>query len=257
MTRTAETYSTTPFARMLTAYMWSQTPPWTTTQLGNVLGVTRVRIGRWIYHDIVPELDTMLAIMARLGIPLSRLIDAYVEAGLPVPPLTEEAARQMNPSGPSGPSGLRERPPALWPNAEVVLPATRQGHPKQRTQDTQDTHDRQAALQYQESEQPEQPKKPQTDQPEPAPRKGAAQGASDEEWETMIAHTRRVMAEAGMEESAIEAMLKNLRTNKPIRRTSSAHQATQANPANQATRDNQINSRTPRDTEPRQSSKPR
>ncbi len=82
-------YSATPFARTLTAFMWSKQPPWSAPKVAAVLGIQRGRVNNWLYHDIVPEINVILAVMAALEIPLSRLMDAYVAAGLPTPPLTE------------------------------------------------------------------------------------------------------------------------------------------------------------------------
>lgn len=253
MARTTEEYSSTPFARMLTAYMWSQTPPWSTTKLATVLGISRIRVGRWIYHDIVPELNTLLAIMARLGIPLSRLMDAYVEIGLPVPPLTEDAARLMSQQSPSRLPPVQQPPQQpqtqLWPNAEVTIPTSRQGNStsaaaaraaraarSERAAEVTEVADQQggpaapnAALNYEHAE--------------PAQRTGEN---TEAEWETMIAHTRKVMTAAGMDEPTIEEMLQHIRA-KPTNRTSSARTARQDSGQERNAPDNQ----------PRESSKRR
>lgn len=98
------TVSDRPFARVLTAYMWSKQPPWSATRLANALGMGRARVVNWIYHNTDPDLATMLSVMAQLNIPTTTLLRAYEEAGLPTPPLTgDEAAAQPSTQPPAMP----------------------------------------------------------------------------------------------------------------------------------------------------------
>src|SRR6185312_15396286 len=100
MPRPIEKYSTTPFSRVLTRYMWSKVPPWNSTQVAAVLGIARSRVGNWLYKDITPEIETMLAVLAKLNIPVSTLLQAYAEDGKPIPPLTPEDAAIALPPAP-------------------------------------------------------------------------------------------------------------------------------------------------------------
>lgn len=153
----------TPFARVLTAYMWSKQPPWSATKTAAVLGLGRARVANWIYQGVEPELSTMISVLAKLGIPIRSLLDEYEKAGLPVPPLDIASGTQP--------------------------PATQQPQP---------------ALSPEEQER--------------------------REWQTMFAHTRRVMQEAGMPSSAINAMLAELeerRLGKPTEAPRRAHEEMQ------------------------------
>ena len=209
MPRTTEQFSDTPFARVLTRYMWSKQPPWTTTKLAAVLGIGRTRVGRWVYHNIIPELDTMIAVMARLNIPMSDLLDAYAEKGLPIPPLSPDA---------SSPTAHT----AHATQASAVIPAARQGRgggighgagQRETERETGRETERESGREM-----------------EWAQEREADRAA---EWEKMLAHTREVMSLAGMPQSAIEALLKELkdtRDGKPTeaeRRIAEEYQASQ------------------------------
>lgn len=78
--RPQPTVSTTPFARVLTAWMWSKQPPWSAARLANALGMGRSRVSNWIYGNVEPELPTMMWVMEQLGIPTQQLIQAYAGA---------------------------------------------------------------------------------------------------------------------------------------------------------------------------------
>lgn len=101
-------FSDTPFARVLSAFMWRQQPPWTSAKLAHVLGIHRNRPGNWLYHDRVPELNDAISVMAHLGIPMQALLDAYAADGLPVPPLTYSDPRSTLPT-PIGSGEAAER----------------------------------------------------------------------------------------------------------------------------------------------------
>lgn len=210
MPRTTERFSDTPFARVLTRYMWSKQPPWTTTKLAAVLGIGRTRVGRWVYHNIIPELDTMIAVMARLNIPMSDLLDAYAEKGLPTPPLSPDASS----------------PTAHADQASAVIPAARQGrgggigHGAGQRETERET----------ERESGRETERESGREMEWAQEREADRAA---EWEKMLAHTREVMSLTGMPQSAIEALLKELkdtRDGKPTeaeRRIAEEHQPAQ------------------------------
>lgn len=75
----------TPFGEVLTDFMGSQRPLWTTGKVGQKLGIRRQTVANWIYHDITPPIEVMLEVLAKLNIPISRLIEAYARRGIPVP----------------------------------------------------------------------------------------------------------------------------------------------------------------------------
>lgn len=89
MPRIAEPTALTPFAMVLTNYMWNKRPPnrqpLTTPQLAVRLGVPRQSVNNWIYKGNVPPIEAILAVLAQLDIPLRELYDAYKHAGLTVP----------------------------------------------------------------------------------------------------------------------------------------------------------------------------
>ena len=217
MTRTGEqVVSTTPFARVLTHFMWSKTPPWSAAKTAAVLGIHRTRVANWVYRGIMPELDTMLVVMAKLGIPLRELLDAYTADGIPVPTIEPEedagAPTRARAASYAVPGRGRER---------AATAATAEPQAQQAQQEPQ-TQQSQLAIEAQE--------KPQQAQEPPATRP-TAQETRDAEWEKMLAHTREVMALAGMGETAIEALLSNLkdtRDGKPTeaqRRIAEEHQS--------------------------------
>lgn len=165
------TVSDRPFARVLTAYMWSKQPPWSATRLANALGMGRARVVNWIYHNTDPDLATMLSVMAQLNIPTTTLLRAYEEAGLPTPPLTgDEAAAQ--------PSTQPSAQPAAPPQQQQ-LPSAPEPPPVGEAQTQVDAQD-------------------------------DAQAETDAEWETMLNHTRLVLRRTGMLDATIEALLSTL-----------------------------------------------
>lgn len=231
-TRSGENFSTTPFGRVLLTYMWSKTPPWNAPKVAAVLGVQRNRVNNWIHNNIVPELDTLFAVMARLDIPLSRLVTAYEEAGLPAPPLTE-ADRVTPATGPTGfPGGFQRGYPPPTPapavertterttEREIVIPPARRGRGGGINRNTG------------------------TLTPEGAPTTPAeqaaesAQPATAEEWDQMITQTRQAMSNIGMPRAAIDAILAELqqrRADQPTtldRHIAAEHQEPQTGAAN-------------------------
>lgn len=169
-------YATTPFARVLTAYMWSKTPPWNAPKLARVLGVHRVRVSSWTHNGIVPDMDTVLAVMARLGIPVSALVDAYKAEGLAAPPLTPEEAEAS--------SAL---PPNAAQPAYQPIPTKRRGGAQPRTGE----YAAEAARMEQEA-------------------RALAEQESEREWRRMLNYTREAMSHAGMRAPDIQALLAHI-----------------------------------------------
>ena len=165
------TVSDRPFARVLTAYMWSKQPPWSATRLANALGMGRARVVNWIYHNTDPDLATMLAVMAQLNIPTTTLLRAYEEAGLPTPPLTGDEAAAQPSTQPS------TQPPAM--PQQQQLPSASETPPVGEAQTQVDAQD-------------------------------DAQAETDAEWQTMLNHTRLVLRRTGMLDATIEALLSTL-----------------------------------------------
>jgi transcriptional regulator with XRE-family HTH domain len=79
----------TPFAQVLLDYMWNRRNPTQAplgvAQLAARLGVPRQNVNNWIARGTVPTFEVILAVLARLDIPLRTLYDAYQRAGLTVP----------------------------------------------------------------------------------------------------------------------------------------------------------------------------
>jgi hypothetical protein len=88
-----------PFAKLLIAYMWQHRlpnrPPMTVAALAIKLGISKQTLSHWVYHNGVPLFPTALDVLAKLNIPVSRLINAYRDAGMQIPPLfdPEESER--------------------------------------------------------------------------------------------------------------------------------------------------------------------
>ena len=99
MTRAKSGLSPTPFATVIVDYMASKRPVWTTGRLARELKLRRTTIANWVHHDVTPPLDKMLAVLAQLDIPISALLDAYRDAGLPTPALDYEDTRSGAASG--------------------------------------------------------------------------------------------------------------------------------------------------------------
>lgn len=193
----------TPFARVLSAYLWSKTPPWSAGKLAAVLGLHRVRVAKWVYGDTIPELDTMLAVMARLNIPVRALVDAYAEAGVPVPPLDNDdatAADQQARMAALGPTTASRYPinPSSNPPVPGAIPEARQGRGGGIGHTTG----------YQTSQPPSQ--SPLMSQISEEERQRQAEEEADQQWQTMLTHTRKIMRMTGMKDSAIDAMLQSL-----------------------------------------------
>jgi hypothetical protein len=75
----------TPFAKVLVDYMWNRRPPMTTHQLAIKLGVPKQSTSNWVMRNVVPPFETIMAILAKLDIPMSVLYDAYKSAGILMP----------------------------------------------------------------------------------------------------------------------------------------------------------------------------
>ncbi|HZC06488.1 MAG TPA: helix-turn-helix transcriptional regulator [Ktedonobacterales bacterium] len=258
--------SDSPFARVLTAFMWSKTPPWSASKVAAVLGIQRARVAKWVYGDTTPELDTVLVVMAKLGIPVRFLIDAYAASGIPVPPLDVDEAQVA--------AAEQQRVDTLGPAASAYygVPAARRGRGGgigRRTgvgtgagesapvESAPQTHSTQPTQQEQPSPRPApaprtasttaataqpptgQQAQPYDDQTPDIERGGerpqGQSGQGEETWDKMVAHTRKVMGMAGMPAAALEAMLaeiENARDKEPNRgpKTSGAQVSTSQQP---------------------------
>lgn len=199
MNRSGETtVSDTPFARVLTRYMWSKQPPWSAAKTAAVLGIHRTRVANWVYHGILPELDTMLVVMARLGIPMRDLLDAYAAAGIPVPAMERPAEpEQPTPPTPVAPAPSADADFYAVPNSRrsggrVARATTRAG-----------------------GSQSGKPTPATSEAAEPAEEHATASAGEQvketaSEWETMVAHTREVMSLSGMSQAMIDAMINGI-----------------------------------------------
>lgn len=174
MPRFAEPTEMTPFALVLTDYMWNKRPgnrpPMNTPQLAVRLGVPRQSVNNWIYKGNVPPLEAILAILAQLDIPLRALYDAYKDAGLRVPRWDENDQEQ--PQTTTGKS-VAERT-----KKQTAIPITQAPAPRPYVP-------------------PAQPYDPQ-----------AAEAA---EWQRISEQTATAMREAGMPAAEIEQVMANLR----------------------------------------------
>jgi Bacteriophage CI repressor helix-turn-helix domain len=89
MPRYVEPEQMTPFAIVLTDFMWNKRPanrpPINVPQLAVRLKVPRQSVANWIYRGQVPSFEAILAVLAQLDIPLRTLYDAYKDSGLTVP----------------------------------------------------------------------------------------------------------------------------------------------------------------------------
>lgn len=103
MPKFGETAPEKPFSRVLTEFMWQQRPPWTTGKLARRLGLSRQTVANWLYHNVTPSVEVMFSIMKDLNIPLERLIEAYEQAGVPIPPRETPPAPESKPYTPPEP----------------------------------------------------------------------------------------------------------------------------------------------------------
>lgn len=100
-----------PFGEVLVDFMSRQRPIWTTGKMAHALRTRRQTVGNWVYHDITPPVETMLEILAKLGIPLSEVLAAYQRRGVAIPMLTAPGAASETPVVASTPgvTGQTER----------------------------------------------------------------------------------------------------------------------------------------------------
>jgi len=114
-TRPDAEHRDTPWARVLIEYMQAKRRPGTLSlsgaELANKLGVRRTTVTHWIYMGSVPDIATILAVLQRLDIPMSRLLAEYEKDGLPIPDLT--------PDSESAPSPRLYTPPLMPPPGEA------------------------------------------------------------------------------------------------------------------------------------------
>lgn len=239
--------SDTPFASVLTAYMWSRQPPWSAAKTAAVLGIHRARVAKWVYGGITPEIETMLVVMARLNIPMRFLLDAYAARGIPVPPLDvtpelqsaqEEArASSVNTIGEAA-SQFYRVPPARRGRGGGKGNAA--GVPASSYPATS------SATSTAASPAPEQEASEEAAVTRQAQRQHVEEQLEEREWDTMVAHTRKVMAMGQMPASVIESMLAEIedaRAGKPsvsARRIAEEHAPSQEQPAEQPERQERL-----------------
>lgn len=118
-----ESHRDTPFRHVLIDYMWNRRsplePPMSQGQLAIRLGMPRTTLTHWLNGTITPPLDVIFDVLARLGIPVQRLVEEYRGMGLPVPPLLEED---------TGPTPRAYLPPAQPPARHATAQATAQAN---------------------------------------------------------------------------------------------------------------------------------
>jgi hypothetical protein len=173
--------SNTPFAHVLTAYMWSKIPPWSANRLASQLGMGRARVVNWIYHNADPDLETMLIVMAQLNIPISALIDAYAARGVPIPPMTlttSAASTEVPATTATDGASLESMSGHLSPGPDQPTPAQRERFLREQKRQRQEQRQ--------------------------------AEEEADQQWQTMLTHTRKIMRMTGMKDSSIDAMLQSL-----------------------------------------------
>lgn len=210
--------SDTPFASVLTAYMWSRQPPWSAAKTAAVLGIHRARVAKWVYGGITPEIETMLVVMARLNIPMRFLLDAYAARGIPVPPLdvTPELRSAQEQARASSVNTIGEAASQFY----RVPPARRgRGGGRSNAAGSPTSSYPTASPDEEHQEREEQPAEPTAQEPsEQAEEQALEQASEQREWDTMVAHTRKVMAMGHMPPAVIESMLAEIedaRTGKP------------------------------------------
>lgn len=120
MPRYTQPTELTPFARVLVDYMWNwRSPtraPMNVPNLAAKLGVPRQNVSNWIYRGTVPTFEIILAVLARLNIPLRALYDAYQRAGVTVPRWDEHDTASTNaPANSGNPAIPRSRKPTAIP----------------------------------------------------------------------------------------------------------------------------------------------
>lgn len=174
----------TPFAQVLIDYMWNKRPrnqpPLTYAQLSVRLGVPKQSVSNWILRGSVPPLDTIMVILARLGIPLRDLYDAYLQAGLPTPAWDASDASPIA-SGIEEPVTPRSRKPTVAPLPAAPLSESNSDVPQPKPYIP-----------------PAQPYNPE-----------AAEAA---EWDRMIAQAQAVMRAEGASDELVDAITTHLRS---------------------------------------------
>jgi hypothetical protein len=84
----------TPFGQVIVDYMWNKRPanrpPLSANQLAIRLGVPKQNTNNWIFRASLPPFETIMAVLAKLDIPLRDLYDAYKKAGILMPRWDEQ-----------------------------------------------------------------------------------------------------------------------------------------------------------------------
>lgn len=188
MPKYSEPRELTPWAQVLTDFMWNQRsprrPPLNVPQLAVRLGMPRQNVGAWIYRNVVPSFEIMMAVLARLNIPLRTLYDAYATAGLPMPAWDASAAATT-----PTPADEEELPEIPRRRSSTALPVEE----IERRESIQGNIRGPEPLPY-------------TPQP---PRDLARELA--EEWDTVIAQTAKSLRDAGMPQAMVDGAIAALR----------------------------------------------
>ncbi len=161
----------TPFAKVLVDYMWNRRPPMTTHQLAIKLGVPKQSTSNWVVRNVLPPFETIMAILARLDIPLSTLYAAYKSAGILMPRWDEQDT--------DSPADRANLPPTPRTRKATAVPI---------------------ALDNSNSDYEPVPYTP----PSPPP-------SEAEEWDSLIAQTAQLLRDEGMDEETIANVTAHIR----------------------------------------------
>jgi hypothetical protein len=188
--KTRQEGQVSPFGEVITNFMARQRPIWTTGRVARELHTRRQTVANWVYHDITPPVGSMLEIMAKLGIPMSELIEAYQRRGVSVPELLPGMSLEDVTSGATGATGLgldeRVRPGL---SGQPGAPATRGTQSAAHTPHTPRPLSEDERLRVQEER----------------------ERLRQREWDNLIAQTRAVMLATGFPEQALDPLLASLK----------------------------------------------
>ena len=203
MPRYQEAEAMTPFAQVLTDYMWNRRPanrpPMTTSILAVKLGIPRQTLNAWIYRGTVPSIEDILLVLARLDLPLRALYDAYKRAGLSVP--------RFDTTDPERPIIQQQKPTSQRRQTRVPVPtnATDDDLPAADEVATGNANNAGGDTVGGDSAAPA-PRPYVT----PPPLDHATEAAA--EWDRIIAQTAAALRAEGLPEESIEAAVASLRT---------------------------------------------
>lgn len=179
----------TPFGQLLIDYMWNKRPPnrppLSPNQLAIKLGVPKQNTNNWLFRASLPPFETMMAVLAKLDIPLRDLYDAYKRAGILMPRWDEHDTALPAPS-------LADLPPTPRTRKATAVP-TGANIPEKETEKDKAEAEAEAT-------------------PAPRPSVPPQQTPSvPDEWAVMIAQTEATMRAEGAPEAMIAAVVKQIR----------------------------------------------